>query len=365
MKSYTSLILSIVFFLCCGSFIQGQPTSYSNTASYNVGDLVVSGSATYIAIAGNSGQTPPNTTFWTDLSVAATALNIPVELVPSIDVTTILASLPNAAPDVNSSSGGGSSSTSKFEGISCRGLVSSNQPMFGGFTIKGTENKKVAFMGKGKTMGVPGYATDTILEIHNSSGMLSVNDNWQTITDSNENLSTVSSEINGPEDSLESGMVMTLSPGNYSFVLKSKSGALGGAMVEAYEIDSLSSKFEGISCRGLVSSNQPMFGGFTIEGANLKVAFMGKGKTMGVPDYAIDTILEIHNSSGMLSVNDNWQSITDSNENLSTVSPQINGPEDKLESGMVMTLSPGNYSFVLKSKSGSVAGAMVEAYEVE
>ena len=108
-----------------------------------------------------------------------------------------------------------------------------------------------------------------------------------------------------------------------------------------------------------------MFGGFTIKGANLKVAFMGKGKTMGVPGYAIDTILEIHNSSGMLSVNDNWQTITDSNENLSTVSPQINGPEDNLESGMVMTLSPGNYSFVLKSKSGSVAGAMVEAYEVE
>ena len=105
MKSYTSLILSIVFFLCCGSFIQAQPTNYSNTANYNVGDLVVSGSATYIAIVGNSGQTPPNTTYWTDLSVAATALNIPVELVPSIDITTILASLPNAAPDSDSSIG--------------------------------------------------------------------------------------------------------------------------------------------------------------------------------------------------------------------------------------------------------------------
>jgi hypothetical protein len=324
------------------------------------------GQDSYIAIKDvPAGNTPSGSSeYWTNLSVAATALSIPVETVPTLSTDTILNSLPGSSPsDPNANSG--SSSSSKFEGISCRGLVSSNQPMFGGFTIKGTEQKKVAFMGKGKTMGVPGYATDTILEIHNSSGMLSVNDNWQTITDSNENLSTVSSEINGPEDSLESGMVMTLSPGNYSFVLKSKSGSLGGAMVEAYEIDSLSSKFEGISCRGLVSSNQPMFGGFTIKGANLKVAFMGKGKTMGVSGYATDTILEIHNSSGMLSVNDNWQTITDSNENLSTVSSQINGPEDNLESGMVMTLSPGNYSFVLKSKSGSLGGAMVEAYEVE
>ena len=93
MKSYTSSIFSFVFIFCCGSFIQAQVTSYSNTESYNVGDLVVSGSATYIAIVGNSGQTPPNSTYWTDLAVAADALNIPVELVPTIDIATILASL--------------------------------------------------------------------------------------------------------------------------------------------------------------------------------------------------------------------------------------------------------------------------------
>ena len=226
-------------FTFCSLF--ALPEAWVASTSYSTGALVIVDGSTYIATTNvDAGNTPPDTRYWKSLEETAASLTMTtaaLEALPTTEVAILLATLPGAAPDTNSSSGGGSSSTSKFEGISCRGLVSSNQPMFGGFTIKGTENKKVAFMGKGKTMGVPGYATDTILEIHNSSGMLSVNDNWQSITDSNENLSTVSPQINGPEDKLESGMVMTLSPGNYSFVLKSKSGSVAGAMVEAYEVE--------------------------------------------------------------------------------------------------------------------------------
>ena len=111
MKIYTSSILSILLFSCFGSFLHGQPTTYSNTSSYIVGDLVVSGSATYIAIAGSTGQTPPNTSYWSDLSVAATALNIPTEAVPTLDTQTILNSLPGFTPD-----GGVSSGASSFFG---------------------------------------------------------------------------------------------------------------------------------------------------------------------------------------------------------------------------------------------------------
>ena len=350
--------------------LYGQPVTWDSSTSYSTGALVVviGETSTYIATQSvPANNSPPNTTYWTNLSVAATALNVPVEDVPSLDIATILASLPNAAPDANST-GGGSSSTSKFKGIAARGLVSSSQPMFGGIIISGNEDKKIAFMGKGQSMGVSPYAADPILEIWSTSGKLSENDNWGTITDAvSSNLSTVSSDISVPASTAEAGMVMTLSPGSYSFVLKSKSGTLSGAMIEAYEVDSSASRFKGIAARGLVSSSQPMFGGIIITGSeDKKIAFMGKGESMGVSPYAADPILEIWSTSGKLSENDNWGTITDAvSSNLSTVSSDISAPTSTAEAGMVMTLSPGSYSFVLKSKSGTLSGAMIEAYEVD
>ena len=77
----------------------GGPTPYSNTTIYTIGNLVFSGSSTYIAIRGSTGQTPPNTSYWTDLSVAATSLVIPTEAVPTLDTQTILNSLPGFPPD--------------------------------------------------------------------------------------------------------------------------------------------------------------------------------------------------------------------------------------------------------------------------
>jgi hypothetical protein len=238
--------------------------------------------------------------------------------------------------------------------------------MFGGIAVLGTENLTVAFMGKGQSMGVSPYAADPILEIWSTSGKLSENDNWGTITDSVSSSLSTATGITPPSGSSESGMVMTLSPGNYSFVLKSKSGTLNGAMMEAYEVGSSTSRLKGIAARGLVSSSQPMFGGIAVLGSeSKKIAFMGKGQSMGVSPYAADPILEIWSTTGKLSENDNWGSLTDSvSSSLSSVTG-VTPPTGSSESGMVMTLSPGNYSFVLKSKSGSLSGAMIEAYEVD
>jgi hypothetical protein len=238
--------------------------------------------------------------------------------------------------------------------------------MFGGISIVGSEKLSVAFMGKGQSMGVSPYAADPILEIWSTSGKISENDNWGSISDSiSSNLSTVTG-ISVPTSNTESGMVLSLSPGLYSFVLKSKSGTLSGAMIEAYEVGTSTSKLGGIAARGLVSSSQPMFGGISIAGSeNKKIAFMGKGQSMGVSPYAADPILEIWSTSGKLSENDNWGSISDSISSSLSAVTGISAPTGTTESGMVMTLAPGNYSFVLKSKSGSLSGAMIEAYEVE
>ena len=88
------------------SFSFSQPTEWDNSTSYNIGDLVVVGDSTYIATVSNTDQKPPNSS-WTDLSVAAEALGVPTESVPSLDTSTILNSLPdsNSSPPDSSSSG--------------------------------------------------------------------------------------------------------------------------------------------------------------------------------------------------------------------------------------------------------------------
>ena len=209
MRTHT-LISSLLVLL--STLLYSQPVTWDSSTSYSTGALVIVGTSTYIATTNvPANNTPPNATYWTDLSVAAASLNVPVETVPSLDTSTILASLPTAAPDANSTSGSSSSSTSKFQGIAARGLVSSSQPMFGGIAVLGTENLTVAFMGKGQSMGVSPYAADPILEIWSTSGKLSENDNWGTITDSVSSSLSTATGITPPTGSSESGMVMTLS----------------------------------------------------------------------------------------------------------------------------------------------------------
>ena len=77
-----------------------SPISIWNSGqSYRTGDLVIFNNETYLAqITVPAGQAPPDATYWTSLSVAASQLNVPISMVPNIDTATILAALPNGPP---------------------------------------------------------------------------------------------------------------------------------------------------------------------------------------------------------------------------------------------------------------------------
>jgi hypothetical protein len=255
--------------------------------------------------------------------------------------------------------------------------------MYGSIAITGTENKTVAFMGKGKTMeaqGVTDYADDPTLVIYKLTngvwGVLTTIDDWGDAVGS-ANISTVAGKegITLPVDSKEAAIVLDLEPGNYSAIMTSKESTEKEALVEAYEIasDNEVSRFLGISTRGPVSSTKAMYGSIAITGtANKTVAFMGKGKTMeaqGVTDYLADPALTIYKLTngtwGIYKTIDNWGDATGS-ENISTVTGKegITLPIDAKEAAIVLDLEPGNYSAILTSTDASVKEALVEAYEI-
>jgi hypothetical protein len=103
LSSKTTLLLSLLFFLA--THLYSQPVNWDVSKSYNLGDLVVEGTSTYIAKQGvPANSAVSNTAYWENLATAASTLSKPVEEVPNLDINTILNSIPDAAPTSVSSS---------------------------------------------------------------------------------------------------------------------------------------------------------------------------------------------------------------------------------------------------------------------
>jgi hypothetical protein len=96
----------VLFFVTFSLF--AQPVVWNASSSYSTGALVIVGSTTYIATTDvPANNTPPNTIYWSDLAEAATALSMTadsLEALPTTAVSDLLDTLPDAAPDSNSSS---------------------------------------------------------------------------------------------------------------------------------------------------------------------------------------------------------------------------------------------------------------------
>lgn len=376
MKIKLPLIFLLIF-----SFVDAQvPSTWSSSSTYTSGALALDANGvTYIAQQDvSAGIALSNTTYWKSLDAAAPT-SAPSTSAPTSTPDT--STVPSTTPDTNDTSP--TTTVSRFLGISTRGLVSSTKAMYGSIAITGTENKTVAFMGKGKTMesqGITDYVADPALIIYKLTdgawGVYRTIDNWGDATGS-ENISTVQGKegITLPVDASEAAIVLDLAPGSYSAILTSTEATAKEALVEAYEIPATNgtSRFLGISTRGLVSSTKAMYGSIAITGTeNKKVVFMGKGKTMesqGITDYVIDPALVIYKLTngvwGVYKTIDNWGDAVGS-ENISTVQGKegITLPVDANEAAIVLDLEPGNYSAILTSTESADKEALVEAYEI-
>ena len=385
-------------FTFCSLF--AQPVTWVSSTSYSTGALVVviGETSTYIATQSvPANNSPPNTTYWTNLSVAATALNVPVEDVPSLDTATILDSLPKAAPDANSTSG---STTVRFLGISTRGNVSSSQSMYGGIDILGSGKKTIAFFARGASMqNVSNFVSDPSLQVYKDTTgnenweLITTNDNWGTLSETGgtysiASVSTVSSRqgVTMPTSPYESGVVVTVDAGfRYAAILNSSSSITQEAIIEAYEIstpiESVTSNLLGISTRGIVSSSQSMYGGIDVLGSGKrKIAFFARGASMqNVSNFVSDPSLQVYKDTTgnenweLIATNDNWGTLSVTGgiysiASISTVSTSqgVTMPTNAYESGLVLTVDAGfRYAAILNSSSVTTQEAIIEAYEVD
>jgi hypothetical protein len=251
-------------------------------------------------------------------------------------------------------------------------VLTGDNVLIAGFIITGTDPKKVIIRGLGPSLGalgVQGALTDTTLELHQGSNTLATNDNWKIDDQSGQSQeATISATTIPPKNDLESALVATLNPGAYTAVLAGKNQTIGIGVVEVYDLDqAANSKLANISSRGFVDTgDNAMIGGFIVGGAGggaAKVLIRGLGPSLGsvgVQGALTDTTLELHDNNGTtIATDDNWKDSQKGDIQATTIPPS-----NDLDSAIVRTLVPGNYTAVLRGVNNGTGIGLVEVYNL-
>ena len=240
--------------------------------------------------------------------------------------------------------------------------------LIAGFIIAGTHKKTVLIRGIGPSLaaaGLSGLLPDPTLELHDSSGqVIATNDNWHESSGEQE---IIDSGI-PPSDDKEAAILLDLSPGAYTAIIRDANAGSGVGLVEVYDLDRVAdSKLANISTRGLVSTGDDvMIGGTIILGstpARVLIRAIGPSLTnFGVPNALQDPTLELHNDQGdIIASNDNWVDSPDA----AAISATAIQPTDNRESAILQNLAPGAYTAIVRGSGNSTGVAVVEAYQLQ
>ena len=230
--------------------------------------------------------------------------------------------------------------------------------MIGGFIITGMQPKTVIIRGIGPSMPVPGALADPIIYFYDATGaLIATNDNWN---DAPTRQQIIDSGL-APTNELESALWGIFSPGAYTVVVRGQGAATGVGLVEVYDLDrTVNSKLANISTRGLVQTgDNVMIGGFIVLGLDSqKVIVRAMGPSVPLSGPLANPRLELHDGNGALfAANDDWRSDQEAEISATGVAPS-----NDLESAIVRTLPPGNYTAIVGGVNDTTGIALVEVY---
>jgi WD40 repeat protein len=241
--------------------------------------------------------------------------------------------------------------------------------LIGGFIITGTQPKTVIVRGLGPSLAVPGALADPVIEVHGSSGeLLATNDNWM---DAATRQQIIDSGL-APTNDLESALWGVINPGAYTVILSGKNGGTGVGLVEVYDLDrTVDSNLANISTRGFVDTgDNVMIGGFIVGGGSplgtARVIVRALGPSIPVAGALADPTLELHDASGTtIATNDNWKTRPDGSSQQAEIEATTIPPTNDLESALVQTLPPGNYTAVVRGKNNTIGVGLVDVYNLQ
>jgi hypothetical protein len=245
-------------------------------------------------------------------------------------------------------------------------VQSGDNVLIAGFIVQGESGstKRIILRGIGPSLGQAGLGgalADPILDLYDSEGEIIVsNNNWRT-----GQRDEVEATGIPPAHELEPAIVATLAPGLYTAVLRGNLDGTGIGLVEAYDLDQQSpAQFANIATRGKVETGDDvMIGGFIVGGetsSRMLIRAIGPSLSkVGVPGVLEDPVLELYNANGLVMANDDWR--TAQADELTRTNA---APSDERESALLVNLSPGGYTAVVRGKNETTGVAVVEVYNL-
>jgi len=175
--------------------------------------------------------------------------------------------------------------------------------------------------------------------------------------------------------SLDSAIVVPLTPGAYTTQLTSLSGKSGSVLAEVYDNSSLaytsgSQHLTNLSCLQYIQSNASITAGFVITGTTAEtVLIRACGPSLasfGVTKTMPDPQLSLYNSSKtVIASNTGWGGNQAVSGAITSTGAFNFSSSTSLDSALLITLDPGAYSVISSSASGVAGFELIEVYEVK
>ncbi len=249
-----------------------------------------------------------------------------------------------------------------FANISSRlKIETDDRVLIGGFIVTGSGRKRIIVRAPGPSLPLNGALADPTLELYNGAGqLLATNDDWGAAPNRQE----IADSALAPSHPREPAILTTLAPGNYTAVVRGAGNFNGTGLVEVYDLEAGStSRLANISTRGFVqTADDVLIGGLILSGHDpIRVLVRAIGPSLPLAGALANPTVDLHDQNGMrFASNDNWRD-TQEAEILATTIP----PGHELESAIVQTLPPSNYTAVVRGVGNSTGIAVVEAYSLD
>jgi hypothetical protein len=205
---------------------------------------------------------------------------------------------------------------------------------------------------------------DPTLELHGPGSFATIkNNNWK---DSQEN--QIQTTGLAPTNNLEAAIDVTLSPGNYTAILRGNNNGVGIGLVEVYDLNTATkSKLANLSTRALVRTGKNVvIAGFILgnNGGDDRIVVRGLGPSLssfGVSNPLQDPTLELRDNNGVLiKTNDDW---TDDPVQATEIGAAGLAPKNTKESAIAVNLPPGLYTAILAGANNGEGVGNVEVYD--
>ena len=241
---------------------------------------------------------------------------------------------------------------------------------FGGFILQGGSGKRVIIRALGPSVKTGGFSVagalqDPVLELHDTNGAtLTSNDNWRDAPNAAEILASGLA----PPDDRESAILATLVPSAYTAIIRGVNRTTGIGLIEIYDLQPTTpGELANLAIRGDVrTDDNVLIDGLILRGATPKrILFLALGPTLGskgVSGELQDPTLELHDANGaLLASNDNWRDAP----NAAEIQATGLAPPDDREAAILMTLTPSNYTSIVRGVNRTTGIGLAAAFRLD